>query len=191
MTKTWLDSLQGWEEAGTVVDTYWIGDPAIDREKSDSPRYLRNLEKDALAIKPGQTPITVRIALPNAPSVMEIRSRARESYEAAAAAAFELCVTFPDAENIGRENVGGSWRLPRKIMMALIRNHELGGAEMINVIGSWVIRQCFMTDEEKKLLSPGSMKKTSESQASTTAPAAPSDGSGCKDAPTSETAGTG
>lgn len=191
MSKTWLDGLQSWEEAGRVVDTYWPGDPAIDSDKSDADRYHQHLEKDALVVRPGQTPVAIRIELPSPTAMMEIRARMRESFEAAAAAAFELCVTFPGSESISRVNVGGAWRLPRGIMMALIRNREIGGAQMITVLGSWIIRQCLMTDEEKKLLSPGSTKKTSESQASTTAPAATSDGSGCKDAQTPEAAGTG
>ena len=190
-TKTWLDGLQGWDPDGSVIDTYWVGDPAIDQDKSDHERYFTNLEKDALCIRPGCKPGMLRITLPSGPSMMEIRTRLVMSQEAAAAAAFELCVTFPDNDEIARVNHGGAWRLPQPILMALIANRELAGADMIKIIGMWIIGKCLLTDEEKKTSLLDSTRKTSGSKGPTAVKDATKGANGSKGARTRRRKGKG
>jgi hypothetical protein len=183
--KTWLDGYIGWDAGGSTIETYWIGDPAVDPEKSDADRYLLNLEKEALAIRPGAEPARVLVSLPSSAQFMEIREHMASSPEAAAVAAFGLCVRFPDME-LPLERVGASWRLPNKFLMALVTDREGNGGAMVSTIGQWIIGKCLMTDDEKKRLLQASTAKTSGPQGSTTAPPATTDDEACKDAPTPE-----
>jgi len=179
--KRWLSGMHGWDKRGNVIETFWIGDPAIDFAKSDSERYMEELEQDALAILPGEEPQLLRITLPDPGQFMAIREAMGGGMENAAALAFALCVRFlrlekpddPDEPTIHMEYRGGSWCLPSGFLMALARDPS--GADMIKTIGIWIWSKSALSESEKKVSSPGSTPKTSgkpapEKPESTTAP---------------------
>lgn len=181
--KTWIDGLIGWRSEGSIIETYWFYDPAIDQDKSDAQRYFINLEKDALAMRPNMRPILIRIQLPSPSQLMEIRSRLELSFEAAAAIAFELCVRFPE---VGMKLVygGGSWRLPHGFLMNLISDNDIRGALMLQSIGGWIIDKSILSEQEKKVSLSASTPKTLEEQESMTAQRAATEDSGSKDVQT-------
>jgi len=160
--KTWLSGMAGWQERGNIVETYWIGDPAIDQDASNGDRYLETLDAGALVVRDGETPQRIRVTLPDATQLLEIRSALQGSLEAGAATAFALCVGFPDLEDSGeiqREYRGGSFRLPLGFMHALVRDGE--GASMVTTIGTWIWRRSLLDEQEKKASSAESTPKTS------------------------------
>lgn len=166
--KRWLSGLRGWDSAGNVIETYWVGDPAIDQDKSDLERYKEELEKEALVVKEGEEPELLRITLPEGPQLAELQEAARAGIENAAALAFALSVRFPDLEKpkdpeeepaYEPEYRGKSLRLPMDFLSALLR--QPGGPHMVQSIGMWVFNKVFLSDQEKKASSPESTAKTS------------------------------
>jgi len=165
--KRWLSGLHGWDKHGNVIETWWIGDPAIDFAKSDGDRYVEELEKEALVVLPDEEPELLRITLPAPGQIMEIREAFRGSLELGATTAFALCVRFPglekpddpEEEPLQCEYRGGSVRLPAGFLRSLV--NDPSGADMITTIGLWIWRKAALSDSEKKVSSPASTAKTS------------------------------
>jgi len=177
--KTWLDGIHGWDEAGNVIETCWCTDPAVDIEKSDLDSYMEHLDKSHLVFHKGQKPAKMTVRLPTAAQWGNIQSHLHEvGHATAAIVAFQLCVRFPDQDNAHDELILGFKRLNEKFMMGLTR----GFPAMVETVGAWIINRYLLTEEEKKVSSPGSTEKTSWKQVSTTVKNAQKEEKGSKDA---------
>jgi hypothetical protein len=177
---TWLDAHHGWGAGGNVVETYWLGDPAVDIEKSDVPAYLRTLDIAALAIRPGETPVRLLVTLPTPTQWAEISSHLSRDFAEhqraaikAMTAAVELCVRFPDDEGAAPVYLHGFERLSPGLMRFLQREQP----GLIPALGGWLISKYALTDDEKKASSLDVGPKTSSPAEPTTATTATPDGS--------------
>lgn len=185
---TYLDGIIGWTNTGRRVDTWWMEDPAVDSEQADFLAYQLDLDSSHLPCKAGKKPVRMVVALPRSeqwsaivPHVESgILATSDGGFNAAASVAFQLCVRFPDVEIASPVNRLGFQRLPEDFMRGL----QIAFPMMIPVVGSWLIRNYTLTDDEKKASLLESTKKTSEKSESVTPVA--TDSSESKDAPTLE-----
>lgn len=165
---SWIKSIvtgsQGWDQADRV-ETYWIGDPAIDRDKSRADEYRETLDPRALSVRPGKQPTKLLISLPDAAARAEISARTATSVEATFVLAFELCVTFPELENAGATYLGGRRQVDPEIMVLLSKDPN--SCAMVAVIGEWICRKSFLSEQEKKASSPASGVESSSPRRST------------------------
>lgn len=165
--KTWLDGILGWAPEGNTIETYWIGDPAVDEARSDREAYKRDLGQEHLVLRDGATPARMLVSLPTAAQWGNIRPHIQElGIESAAVIAFELCVRFPDIEAAETEHRLGFKRLNQRFMRAV----SVRDPVLIAVVGMWIINRYMLSDDEKKTSSHESTKKTSSRQGSTGAP---------------------
>jgi|GEM_PF-5892040 len=168
---TWLDAHHGWDESGNVVDTYWIGDPAIDEAKSDADAYFSSFDPAHLVVKPGAKPVRMVIRLPDAVQWVEISTHLQSdlplpvALARASVCAFGLCVRFPEVESAAPVYRFGAERLPEGFLRQLRQKDDRFFAR----IGAWLIVSYTLTDDEKKASSQGSGEKTSSSSPTTTA----------------------
>lgn len=154
---SWLEAFHGWEPDGNEIDTYWPGDPAVDKKKSDTAGYYKYLDKGKLVLNAdGPPPVNIHITLPGPSQHLELKnilvtmSQDKDIIsEELAARAFQLCVTFPDLD-LEMHDVGRRKELPDSFMGWLAKNKEVDGATMIYVIGSWIFSKTFVSDAEKK-----------------------------------------
>jgi hypothetical protein len=188
-TKTWLDGILGWAPEGSTVETFWIGDPAVDPDRSDREAYKHDLGKEHLVLRDGARPARMLVSLPTAAQWGNIRPHIQElGIESAAVIAFELCVRFPDVPDARPEQRLGFQRLPEPFMRAV----SVRDPVLIAVVGMWLINRYMLTEDEKKTSSPGSTRKTSSRPGSTDAAAstektsARNEPSGSTDAQTSQ-----
>jgi len=176
---SWIDEAitdaTGWEESTRVIDTAWIGDPAIDQDASDGAAYYDTLEMSALKVLKGKAPVKMRVELPGPYQFAQVQAcmvnRANtgsdgDIYEAVAVA-FSLCVTFPDTPAAAPERIGGHDRLTHAFMGALMRSQPM----LIQSVGMWIVGKSQLTEQEKKALSLESGPKNSPAQPSIAATA--------------------
>ena len=182
----WTEELRGWTEGGNgPIETYWMGDPAIDLEASDVDRYRESMAMDALVVRKGAKPLKLEVTLPgDAPTRMllqEVAARAASEREQGeepdrkfamliAEAAFRMCVRFPDLETIADgadkrpgpakrvRGPHGKLELPDRFMGMLASNPKW--TPMLITIGSWIWTRTFLTVAEKKTSSQVSTEKT-------------------------------
>lgn len=186
---TWIDTT-GWDSAGPI-DTFWMGDPAINQDASDLEAYNDSLDPGTLVVKDGETPVRMLVLLPTAKQYDQMRGELRlmadrdddktaaltdPAFTAACIVAVECCVRFPDEPTAQPKHRFGCKRLPVNTIKLL----HLKFPELIAMIGVWIMSRYVMDANEKKASSSASGQKTSVKKGRTTAKRAARKGKGSK-----------